>query len=357
MLADEAFALQAGRLLARIDNSKRKRRFLVMTETSPTLPAETGGTEITRFNALTPRRAVALHRAALGGCRRIPRPRRGARGRARTAGTDRGASGGGTGRVSCGVSGGCDWPRPLLTGAASTSTLDSYRETVKVALVHLDATDQSERVVDAIRTTAADTEEDIARHGGGRGHDRAELSICSARTRNDTYDAALAALREDTQAMVGDMLPRDPARTGGGRGARTADADGLRRFLEGEVLPWFERRQEGTGQSAADPRAGVRRGARPRQAGAARPLRGASRPETRTDARHAAASQGPAAGDGQRADPFGKMGGGYVTCEIGVVVDSASRVEAKREDCPKRSSSISIIRLSCISVIWFGEPT
>jgi hypothetical protein len=27
MLADEAFALQAGRLLARIDNSKRKRRF------------------------------------------------------------------------------------------------------------------------------------------------------------------------------------------------------------------------------------------------------------------------------------------------------------------------------------------
>jgi hypothetical protein len=27
MLADEAFALQAGRLLARIDNSKQKRRF------------------------------------------------------------------------------------------------------------------------------------------------------------------------------------------------------------------------------------------------------------------------------------------------------------------------------------------
>ena len=37
----------------------------------------------------------------------------------------------------------------------------AYRETVKVALVHLDATDQSERVVDAIRATAADTEDDI----------------------------------------------------------------------------------------------------------------------------------------------------------------------------------------------------
>jgi hypothetical protein len=32
-------------------------------------------------------------------------------------------------------------------------TLTSYPETVKVALVHLDATDQPERVVDAIRAT------------------------------------------------------------------------------------------------------------------------------------------------------------------------------------------------------------
>ena len=46
--------------------------------------------------------------------------------------------------------------RPGLEGA-----LDSYRKIVKVALVHLDATDQSERVVDAIRATTTDTEEDI----------------------------------------------------------------------------------------------------------------------------------------------------------------------------------------------------
>jgi hypothetical protein len=38
-------------------------------------------------------------------------------------------------------------------------TLASYRETVKVALVHLDTTGQSERVVEAIRATAADTDE------------------------------------------------------------------------------------------------------------------------------------------------------------------------------------------------------
>ncbi len=51
------------------------------------------------------------------------------------------------------------WPP---TGAGSKDTLSPYRETVKAALVHLDATDQSERVVDAIRATAADTEDDIA---------------------------------------------------------------------------------------------------------------------------------------------------------------------------------------------------
>ena len=34
------------------------------------------------------------------------------------------------------------------------STLEPHRETVEAALVHLDATDQSGRVVDAIRATA-----------------------------------------------------------------------------------------------------------------------------------------------------------------------------------------------------------
>jgi hypothetical protein len=42
-------------------------------------------------------------------------------------------------------------------------TLASHRETVKVALVHLDTTGQSERVVDAIRATAKDTDEYIFR--------------------------------------------------------------------------------------------------------------------------------------------------------------------------------------------------
>ena len=41
-------------------------------------------------------------------------------------------------------------------------TLSSDRETVKVALVHLDATKQSERVVNSIRAGAKETEKEIA---------------------------------------------------------------------------------------------------------------------------------------------------------------------------------------------------
>jgi hypothetical protein len=58
------------------------------------------------------RRPVTLHRAAVGGRRRIWRPRRCARCRARAVGTDGGASGRGTGRHR----GPPDRARPICTG-------------------------------------------------------------------------------------------------------------------------------------------------------------------------------------------------------------------------------------------------
>jgi hypothetical protein len=54
--------------------------------------------------------------------------------------------------------------------------------------------------------------------------------------RNDAYEAALAALREDTQHWWGDVLARNPAEMEG-KAPATADVESLRRFLEGEVLP------------------------------------------------------------------------------------------------------------------------
>ena len=62
--------------------------------------------------------------------------------------------------------------------------------------------------------------------------------------RNDAYEAALAALREDTQAWWADLLARDPDELDEGEEPAAADVEGLRRFLKGEVLPWFDNRKK-----------------------------------------------------------------------------------------------------------------
>ena len=62
--------------------------------------------------------------------------------------------------------------------------------------------------------------------------------------RNDAYEAALAALREDTQQWWADLLARDPYEMEEGEEPATADVEGLRRFVEGEVLAWFENRKK-----------------------------------------------------------------------------------------------------------------
>ncbi|MFZ2145450.1 MAG: hypothetical protein WAV78_52495, partial [Xanthobacteraceae bacterium] len=121
-------------------------------------------------------------------------------------------------------------------------TLASYRETVKVALVHLDTTGQSERVVDAIRATVADTDEDIAEMAADEAMTRRALDLLGSK-RNDAYEAALAALREDTQVWWADMLTREPEEMEEDEDPATADVEGLRSFIEDKVLPWFENRK------------------------------------------------------------------------------------------------------------------
>ena len=51
-------------------------------------------------------------------------------------------------------------------------------------------------------------------------------------------------MREDTQQWWADTLARDPGELEEDEEPATADAEGLRRFLEGEVLPWFEARRK-----------------------------------------------------------------------------------------------------------------
>ena len=122
-------------------------------------------------------------------------------------------------------------------------TLPSYRSIVKTALVHLDASGQSERVIDAIRATASDTEEDIHDMQEDEAMTRRALDLLGSR-RNDAYEAALAALRADTRQWWEEMLARDEDELDEDEQPATADAGGLCRFLETEVLPWFENRKK-----------------------------------------------------------------------------------------------------------------
>ena len=91
---------------------------------------------------------------------------------------------------------------------------------------------------DAIRATAADTDEDIRDMQDDEAMTHRALKLLGS-PRNDAYEAALAALREDMQIWWADMLARDPDELEDDEEPATADVAGLRHFLEAEVLPWF----------------------------------------------------------------------------------------------------------------------
>jgi hypothetical protein len=206
------------------------------------LPAQTGGTDITRFNAL--RHAVLSRYTVL--------PWESAdeyRAVVEALVAEHGPQGPTEEHLVEEVAG-ILWRKRRLRLAEAAAhrrglegTLASYRETVKVALVHLDTTGQSERVVDAIRATVADTDEDIAEMETDEAMTRRALGLLGSK-RTDAYETALAALRQDTQAWWTDTLAGDPDELGEGEEPATTDVEGLRRFLEGKVLPWFENRQK-----------------------------------------------------------------------------------------------------------------
>jgi len=211
-----------------------------MTSTTETLPAETGGTDITRFNALRHgvlSRYTVLPWESADEYRVI----------VEALVAEHGPQGPTEEHLVEEIAG-ILWRKRRLRLAEAAAhrrglqgTLD--RETVRVALVHLDTDGRSERVADAIKATVADTQEAMTDMAADEAMTRRALELLGSR-RNDAYEAALAALREDTQAGWAATLACDPDELGEGEEHATADVESLRRFLEGKVLPWFENRQK-----------------------------------------------------------------------------------------------------------------
>lgn len=79
------------------------------------------------------------------------------------------------------------------------------------------------------------------------------LALLGSR-RNDAYEAALAAPHEETRTWWANVLAREPLEPHDGEEPATADAEGLRRFLETEVLPWFETREQAFGEAVVPDR-------------------------------------------------------------------------------------------------------
>ena len=175
------------------------------------MPAETGGTEITRFNAL---RHGVLSRYTV-----LPWEDADEYQALVAALAAEHAPQGPTEEHLVEELAGILWRKRRLRLAEAAAhrrglddTFASYRKTVKVALVHLGATGESEHVVDAIRATDSDTEADMRELDEDEAMTRRALDLLDSLC-NDRYEAALAVLREDTCEWWGDMLARHPDKT------------------------------------------------------------------------------------------------------------------------------------------------
>ena len=213
-----------------------------MTGTKPVLPAETVGTEITRFNAL---RHGVLSRYTV-----LPWESADEYQTLVAALVAEHAPQGPTEEHLVEELAGVLWRKRrlrLAEGAAHRRGLESAlspnQQTARAALAHLEAADKSFDVAEAIRATASDTEDDVREMQEDEAMTRSALDLLRSR-RNDRYEAALATLREDTQGWWSDMLAREPDELEQNEEPFTADVEGLRRFLEVKVFPSFENRKK-----------------------------------------------------------------------------------------------------------------
>jgi hypothetical protein len=80
------------------------------------------------------------------------------------------------------------------------------------------------------------------------------------------YSRALAALRDDTRTWWDEQLGRNADDYDEGQTPYGADAESLRRFLEAEILPWYEKRRQELEHRPLNPRPGIWRSRRSQSA-------------------------------------------------------------------------------------------
>jgi hypothetical protein len=212
-----------------------------MSESKPTLSAGSGSTEITRFNAI---RHGVLSRYTV-----LPREDAGEYESLAAALVNEHAPQGPTEEHLVEEVVGILWRKRRLRLAEAAAhrrglsgALKPYRETTKAALAHLNVDDELCQASDAVRATAESTAADQKNLETDEAMTRRALDLLGSR-RNDAYEAALAALREDTREWWESLLAGEVDWSEDGQERPTADVEGLRRFLEREVMQWYPRRR------------------------------------------------------------------------------------------------------------------
>jgi hypothetical protein len=217
-----------------------------MTEFRTVLPAESTGTEITRFNALRhgvlsrytvlPWESADEYGALVASLVAEHRPQ------------------GPTEEHLVEELAGVLWRKRRLRLAEAAAhrrglqnSFSEYARTANAALAHITKADKSVDVSEAVQTTPEDAEEELCDLRDDAAMTRRAVEILDSQ-RNDAYEAALAELRDDTRGWWADVLAGDVAASDENEEPGTADVDGLRRFLENKVLPWFDKRREEIGR-------------------------------------------------------------------------------------------------------------
>jgi hypothetical protein len=119
---------------------------------------------------------------------------------------------------------------------------DPYRETAKAALVHIAGDGEDQSVSDAIRATDEQTAAELTDLESDQAMTEEALRLLDSKS-STAYSRALAALREDTHGWWEEQLTWERDDYDEDQKPYRADAENLRRFLESEILPWYEKRR------------------------------------------------------------------------------------------------------------------
>jgi hypothetical protein len=121
-------------------------------------------------------------------------------------------------------------------------TMDAYRETAKAALIQIDGDVAADSVKDAICASEEQTAGDRADVASDQAMTEEALRLLESKSPS-AYSRALAALREDTREWWEDQLTWEPDDYDADQEPYRADTESLKRFLESEVIPWYENRR------------------------------------------------------------------------------------------------------------------